>query len=87
MRSWFLKKRYPEGIVDKEMSKVKFNLSRESKPKVKKAKGITLIVTHHFSLNCLSKNITGNFNLFFMNDQVKPVFSGKPVMSFRSARK
>ena len=55
------KKRYPWEIVDKEMSKVKFNLSRKSKTKVKEAKGITLIVTYHSSLNCPSENIRENF--------------------------
>ena len=87
MRSWFLKRRYPREIVDKEMSKVKFNLSRKIKPQVKEAKGIPLIVTYYPSLNCLSKTIRGNFYLLFINDQVKRVFSQKPVISFRSAGK
>ena len=36
MRSWFFKKRYPEQIIDKEMSKVQFDFSRKMKPKEKK---------------------------------------------------
>ena len=41
----FLKGRYPDEIVDREMSKVKFNFSRKVKLKGKKEKGVTLLVT------------------------------------------
>ena len=36
MRSRFLKRRYPEEIIDKEMSKVKFDFFRKIKQKEKK---------------------------------------------------
>ena len=46
---------YPEEIFDQEMSKLKFIFSRKIRPKEKKEKSVPLIVTHHLSLNCLSK--------------------------------
>ena len=55
MRSWFIKRRYPKEIVDKEMSKIKFNFSKKVKLKEKNKKGVPLIVTYHLSRNCLSK--------------------------------
>ena len=40
MRLWFLQRRYPEEIVDQEMSKGKFNFSRKIKPKDKEETGV-----------------------------------------------
>ena len=69
------------------MSKVKFNFSKKINPKEKEEKGVPLVVTYHSSLNCLSKIIRDNLYLLCMNDEVKKVFSLKPMISFRSARK
>ena len=35
LRSWFVKRRYPEEIIDKEMLKVKFNFPKKINPKEK----------------------------------------------------
>ena len=45
LRSWFVKRRYPEEIIDKEMPKVKLNFSVKINPKGKEEKGVTLVVT------------------------------------------
>ena len=87
MRSLFLKRRYPEEIIDKEISKVKFHFSRKIKPKCKGEKGVPLIVTYHPSLNCLSKNIKKKLYLLYMNNQVQRVFSPKPMIPFKITRK
>ena len=50
MRSWFFKRKYPDEIIDMEMSKVKFNFPRKMKPKVKEEKGVALIVKNHRNL-------------------------------------
>ena len=71
LRSWFVKRRYPEEIIDKEMSKVKFNFSKKINPKEKEEKGVPLVVTYHPSLNCLSKIIRDNLYLLYMNNEVK----------------
>ena len=86
LRLWFFKRRYQEEITDKEMSKVKFNFSKKINPKEKEEKGVPLVVTYHPSLNCISKITRDNLHLFCMNDEVKKVFSPKPI-SLRSARK
>ena len=46
MKSWFLKRRYPERIIDYEMEKVNF---RENKKKsgINKRKGVPFVVTYH----------------------------------------
>ena len=68
------------------MSKVKFNFSKKINPKEKEEKGAPLVVTYHPSLHCISKITRGNLHLLCMSDEVKKVFSPKPI-SFRSARK
>ena len=40
LRSWFVKRRYPEKIIDKEMSKVKVNFSKKISLKEKEEKGV-----------------------------------------------
>ena len=43
-------------------------------------------VSYHPSLNCFNKIIRDKLHLLYMNDEVKKVFSPKPMISFRSAR-
>ena len=46
MKSWFLKREYPEKSISGEMGKVKFsNIERKSNSKTQK--GIPLVVTYH----------------------------------------
>ena len=45
MKSWFLKKGYPEISIANEMGKVKF--CKEEIENAKGVKGITFVVTYH----------------------------------------
>ena len=54
LRSWYVNRRYLEEIIDKEMSKVKFNFSKKINPKEKEVKGVSLEVTYHPSLNLIA---------------------------------
>ena len=74
LRSWFVKRSYPEEIIVKEMSKFKFNFSKKINPKEKEEKDVPLVVTYHPSLNCLSKIVRDNLYLLYMNDVLKKVF-------------
>ena len=85
MKSWFLKRSYPEHLIDTEMQKVKFK-SREKTEK-SKLKGVPFVVTYHPSLNCLHKIIRDNTYLLYMNEEVKNLFLPGPMVSFRGARK
>ena len=60
MKSWFLKRGYPENMIDEEMKKVKF--SQKGSKKSKGSKGVPFVVTYHPSLNCLSRIIKDNLN-------------------------
>ena len=103
LRSWFVKRRYSEEIIDKEMLKVKFNFPKKINPKDKEEKGFSLVVTcetkysiwsaipSHFLKAVFHKIYSvpyqPSLNPVYMNDEVKKVFSPKPMISFRSARK
>ena len=84
MKSWFLKRKYPEKLIDSDMKKVRFfptNLQNK-----KREKGVPFVVTYHPILNSLSKIIRDNMYLLNMNEEVRKTFSPGPMVSFRSAR-
>ena len=85
MRSWFLKRKYLEKLIDNEMKKVRFfpaNLKNK-----KRENGVPFVVTYHPILNRLSKIVRDNVYLFTMNEEVRKTFSPGPMVLFRSARK
>ena len=83
MKSWFLKRDYPENMTDEEMKKAKF--SEKGSKKSKRSKGVPFVVTYQPSLKCLSRIIKGNFNILYMSYEAKGVFSPGLMVSFRSA--
>ena len=85
MELWFLKRGYPENMIDEEMKKVKF-LEKGSK-KSEGFKGVSFVVTYHPSLNCLSRIIKDSLNISDMSREAKAVFSPGPMILFRSARR
>ena len=67
------------------MSRVKFNVdSKRSNNRQKK--GITFVFTFHPKLKVHEK-INKHLYLLYMNDEVKTVFTPKPMVSFRSSLK
>ena len=72
MRSWFLKRKYPEKLIDNEMKKVRFfpvNLQNK-----KREKGVSFVMNYHPILNCLSKIIRDNMYLLNINEEVRKTF-------------
>ena len=84
MKSWFLKRGYPNNVIEKEMKKVKF--SKISSTRKDNAKGVPLVVTYHPGLKNINQIINKNLHLY-MDQEVKKVFTPKPMVSFRSASK
>ena len=85
MKEWFIKRGYPESVIDKEMKKVRFS-EQCQKPK-KVGKGVPFVVTYHPLLSKLSSIIHRNLYLLHMNQEVKNVFTPGPTVSYRKARK
>ena len=79
MRSWFLKRKYPEKLIDNEMKKVRFfpgNLQNK-----KCEKGVPFEVTYYPILNSLSKIIRNNMYLLNINEEIRKTFSPGPMVS------
>ena len=86
MRSWFLRREYPEKLIDSEIRKVKFNI-RETNRKNKIKNGVPFVVTYHLLLNSLYSIIRKNIYLLDMDQKVKEVFSPQAKVSFLSTLK
>ena len=86
MRSWFVKREYPEKLIDSEITKVKFNI-RETNRKNKGKNGVPFLVTYHPLLNSLYGIIRKNLHLLNMDQRVKQVFSSQRIVFFRSTHK
>ena len=80
-----LKKDYWQDLINSEMNEVKFP-DVENKFNNNKEKGTIYVVTFHPLLKSLGSTLNKNY-LLWMNDEVKKVFSLRPMVSFRSARK
>ena len=81
MRSWFVKREYPEKLIDSEITKVKFNI-RETNRKNKGKNGVPFLVTYHPLLNSLYGIIRKNLHLLNMDQRVKQVFSSQRIVFF-----
>ena len=86
MGSWFVKREYPEKLIDSEIRKVKFNI-KEANSKNKIQNGVPFVVTYHPLLNSLYGIIRKNLYLLNMDQKIKEVFSSQSMVSFRNARK
>ena len=58
MKSWFLKRGYPEKLIENEMKKIKFG--KKGIKKAKGVKGIPFVVTYHPQLKNLGRIINQN---------------------------
>ena len=77
---------YPEKIIKTEMSKAKFNVHNKRSNNRQK-KGVPFVVTFHPKLKFLQNIINKHVLLLYINDEVKKVFTPKPMVSFRSSCK
>ena len=50
-------------------------------------KGVPFVLTYHPLFKSMGKIINKNLNLLYMDIEVKKLFTPKPMISFRSARK
>ena len=82
---WFIKRGYPESVIDKAMKKVRFSEQGQKSKTVEK--GVPFAITFHPLLSKLSSIIHTNLYLLYMNQEVKNAFTPRPIMSYRSARK
>ena len=75
MKPWFLKRGYPNYVIEKDMKKVK--LSKISSNRKDNAQGVPLVVAYHPGLENINQIINKNLHLLFMDREVKKVFTTK----------
>ena len=85
MKQWLAKRDYPQDLINSEMNTVKFPYVENKYNN--NEKGIPFVVTFHPLLTSLGRIVSKNYYLLQMNDEVRKVFSLRPLVSFRSARK
>ena len=87
MKSWFEKRGYPNKLIEQERKKVKFLKNgivvRQRDPR----KGVAFVLTYRPLFKSIGKIINKNLNLLYMDNKVKRVFTPKPIILLRSARK
>ena len=86
IKSWFLKREYPENIISADIDKVKFsNIERKSNSKTQK--GIPLVMTYHPLLKSLSSIVNNNIYLLHTDLEVRRKLTPQTIVSYQSARK
>ena len=87
IKSWFSVRGYPEYLIESEIKKVKFASKNRNTKRSKLLKAVPFVMTYHPKLKSMKKIILKYLDLFYMDDEVKRVFTPKPMISFQSARK
>ena len=87
IKSWFQERWYPSGVVQKEISKVKFSGHWNKNQIKKKFKGVSLVITFHPLLKNFDNIIQKNLYLLHMDQETQRIFTPAPMITFRSARK
>ena len=70
----FVRREYPEKVIDSEIRKVKFNI-RETNRKNKSKNGVPFVVTYHPPLNSPYGIIRENLYLLNIDQRVNELFS------------
>ena len=68
------------------MKKVKFVSKNKTTKRGKSLKAVPFVMTYHPKLKSMKKVIHKYLDLLYMDNEVKRVFTPKPMISFRSAR-
>ena len=87
MKSWLLGRGYSKDLIESEMKKAKFTSKNRNTKRGKSLEAIPLVMTYHPKLKSTSKVILKYLDLLYMDNEVKRVFTHKPIISLRSARK
>ena len=82
MKSWSLKREYPEELIENEMRKVKF--CKEGIKKAEGVKGIPFAITYHPQLKYLGGIINQNIYLLNMKEETRKIFVPGSMVSVES---
>ena len=74
-------------MIEEKIKKVRFFGKGNVTWRKDTAQGVPFVLTYHPLLKSMGHIINKNLCLLNMNEEVKNVFTPKPMISFRSARK
>ena len=86
IKPWFLKRGYPESIINREMEKINFRKQVFS-TRGGVTNGVSLSLTYHPLLKSVRTILYENLYLLSMDKEVKKFFPVAPKFSFKSAGK
>ena len=86
MKTWFLKRRYSENIINREMEKVKFEKQLFNSRRVV-TKGVPLVIMYHPLLKSVGTMWNKHLHLLRMDIEVKKFVPVARIVSFKSAHK
>ena len=78
---------YPKDFIEAEMEKVKFTPKSRNNKRNKSLKAVPFVMTYHPKLKSMNKVFLKYLDLLYLDKEVKRVFTPKPMISFRRARK
>ena len=78
---------YPKDPIEAEMKKVKFTSKNRNTNRGKSLKAVPFVMTHHPKFKLMNRAIFKHLDLLYMDNEVKRVFTPKPMISFQNARK
>ena len=87
MNSWYFFREYPNHLIEADMKKVKQTPKNRNTKRGKSLKPVPFVLTYHLKVKLMSKVVPKYLDVFYMDKEVKRVFTSKPMISFRSARK
>ena len=85
MESWFQARDYSKDLVQKEISKVRFNRENNN-TKQSKSKRVTFAVTYHPLLKSFQSLINKHLKTLYLDENAKEGFMPGPMVTFRSSR-
>ena len=83
MKSWLLVRGYINDLIEAEMKKVKFTLKNRNNKRGKSLKRVSFAMIYLAKLKSMNKVIK-YLDLLYMDNEVKRVFTSKPMISFQS---
>ena len=78
---------YPKDLIESEMKKVTLTSKNRDTKRVKSLKVVPFVMTYQPKFKSISKVILRYLDLLYMDKEIKKVFTPKPMILFRSARK
>ena len=69
------------------MKKVKFTSKNRNTKRGRSLKAVPFVINYHLKLKLMNKVILKYLGLLYMEKKIKTMFTPKPMISFRSARK